>query len=76
MFLNNGKYLIGKMEAKSDEAIFIGYELNSKVYRVFNKISLIVEESIHVVLMRLMSHRENVLLLMMKQILKTKILKN
>ena len=37
------------MDAKSDETIFIGYALNSKVYRVFNKTSLIIEESIHIV---------------------------
>ena len=37
------------MDAKSDEAIFMGYALNSKAYRVFNKTSLIVEESIYVV---------------------------
>ena len=36
------------MDAKSDEIIFIGYVLNSKAYKVFNKTSLIVEESIHV----------------------------
>ena len=32
--LNNGKHPIGKMDAKSDEAIFIGYVLNSKAYKV------------------------------------------
>ena len=37
------------MDAKNDEAIFMGYALNSKAYRVFNKTSLIVEESIHVI---------------------------
>ena len=37
------------MDAKSDEAILIGYALNSKAYKVFNKTSLVVEESIHVV---------------------------
>ena len=37
------------MDAKRDDAIFMGYALNSKAYRVFNKTSLIVEESIHVV---------------------------
>ena len=47
--LKNGKHLIGKMDAKSDEAIFMGYALNSKAYRVFNKTSLIVENSIHIV---------------------------
>ena len=47
--LHNGKHPIGKMDVKSDEAIFMGYALNSKAYRVFNKTTLIVEESIHVV---------------------------
>ena len=47
--LNNGKHPIGKMDAKSDKATFMGYVLNSKAYRVFNKTSLIVEKSIHVV---------------------------
>ena len=47
--LNNGKHSIGKIDAKSDETIFMGYALNSKAYRGFNKTSLIVEESIHVV---------------------------
>ena len=47
--LNNGKHPISKMDAKSDETIFISYELNLKAYRVFNKTSLIVKESLHVV---------------------------
>ena len=37
------------MEAKSDKTFFMGYALNSKTYRVFNKTSLIVEESIHII---------------------------
>ena len=37
------------MDAKSDEAILMGYALNSKAFRVFNKTSLVVKESIHVV---------------------------
>ena len=45
----NGKHPIGKMDAKSDESIFMGSALKSKAYRVFNKTFLIVEESIHVV---------------------------
>ncbi|KAK8578905.1 hypothetical protein V6N13_142162 [Hibiscus sabdariffa] len=47
--LNNGKDNLGKFDAKSDEAIFLGYSLTSKAYRVFNKRTLVVEESIHVV---------------------------
>ena len=37
------------MDVNNDEAFFMGYALNSKAYRVFNKTSLIVEESIHVI---------------------------
>ena len=47
--LNNGKSNLGKFDAKSDEGIFLGYFTSSKAYRVFNKRSLTVEESIHVV---------------------------
>jgi len=31
----------------SDEAIFLGYSSNSKAYKVFNKRTLCVEESVH-----------------------------
>ena len=47
--LNNGKDNLGKFDAKSTEGIFIGYSLNSKAYRVFNKHTLVIEESVHVV---------------------------
>jgi hypothetical protein len=40
---------LGKFDAKSDEGIFLGYSLNSKPNRVYNKRSLTIEESIHVV---------------------------
>ena len=39
---------MGKFDAWSYEAIFIGYSNTSKAYRVFNKTSLTIEESIHV----------------------------
>ena len=61
------------MDAKSDKAIFMGYVLNSKAYRVFNKTSLIVEESIHVVFYETNVAPRKVLLLMMMQILKIKL---
>ena len=48
-FLNNGKDNLGKFDAKSDESIFLGYSLTSKAFRVFNKRTLVVEESIHVI---------------------------
>ena len=46
---NNGKDNLGKFDAKSDEAIFLGYSLHSKAYRVFNNRTRTMEESPHVV---------------------------
>lgn len=46
--LNNGKDNLGKFDAKSDEGIFLGYSLTSKAYRIFNKRTLTIEESVHV----------------------------
>ena len=43
--LNNGKDNLEKFDSKFDEAIFLGYFPTSKAYRVFNKRTLIVEES-------------------------------
>ena len=44
---NNEKYTLGKFDPRSDEAIFLGYSSLSKAYRVFNKRTLCVEESVH-----------------------------
>lgn len=41
---------IGKFDPKSDEAIFLGYSSRSKAYRVFNRRTQTVEESINVVI--------------------------
>ena len=46
---NNGKKNLEKFDARSDEDIFFGYSISSTAYRVFNKNSLVVEESIHIV---------------------------
>ncbi|KAG8639749.1 hypothetical protein MANES_14G166140v8 [Manihot esculenta] len=40
---------LGKFDSKTNEGIFLGYSTSSKSYRVFNKRTLIVEESMHVV---------------------------
>ena len=45
--MNNEKDNLEKFDAKSDEAILLGYSSNSKAYRVFKKRTLIVEEPIH-----------------------------
>jgi len=47
--LNNDKDNIGKFDAKADEGIFISYSSYSHAYRVYNKRTMIVEESVHVV---------------------------
>ncbi|KAF7153420.1 hypothetical protein RHSIM_Rhsim01G0167100 [Rhododendron simsii] len=39
---------MGKFDSKSDEGIFSGYSTSSKAYRVYNKRTNLVEESIHV----------------------------
>jgi len=46
--LNNGKDNLGKFNAKSDEGIFLGYSLNGKAFRMYNKRTVIIEEFIHV----------------------------
>ena len=46
---NNDKDNLGKFDAKSDEGIFLGYSSQSKAYKVLNKRTNRVEESVHVV---------------------------
>ena len=46
---NNGKDHLDKFDAKVDEALFIGYSSTSKAHRVYNKRTLRIEESIHVI---------------------------
>ena len=46
-FLNDPENL-GKFDAKGDEGIFLGYSTNSWAYRVFNKRTKMVMESINV----------------------------
>ena len=44
----NWKSNIGQFYSRSDEGVFLGYSDRSKAYRVFNKGTLVVEESVHV----------------------------
>ena len=46
---NNGKDRLGKFDARSDEGILVGYSMHSKAYRVYNKHTRLIEESIHIV---------------------------
>ncbi|XP_062104243.1 uncharacterized protein LOC133815415 [Humulus lupulus] len=47
-YILNTKDNLGKFDAKSDVGIFIGYSTHSKAYRIYNKRTNVVEESIHV----------------------------
>ncbi|XP_061336494.1 uncharacterized protein LOC133283631 [Gastrolobium bilobum] len=40
---------LGKFDSKADEGIFLGYSLTSRAYRIYNKRTMVIEESIHVV---------------------------
>ena len=47
-YILNGRENLGKFDAKSDEGIFLGYSTTSRAYRVFNKRTKVVMESINV----------------------------
>ena len=47
-FILNTKKNLRKFDPKSDIGIFLGYSSTSKAFRVFNKKTLVVEESMHV----------------------------
>ena len=42
--------ILENFDAKSDEGIFLGYSTNSRAYKVFNKCTKTVMESINVVI--------------------------
>ena len=56
---NNGKEPLGKFDPRIDEAIFLGYSSHSKAYKVFNKRTICVEESVHVLFNEINSLIEN-----------------
>ena len=58
-FILNEKDNLGKFDAKSDEGIFLGYSWISKAFHIFNKRTLIIEESIHVVFNKISEIRKN-----------------
>jgi len=43
---NNGKNNLGKFDARSDEVIFVGNPMHNKAYRIYNKSTRNIEESI------------------------------
>ena len=48
-FILNTKNHFGNFDVKSNVGIFLDYSSSSKAYKVFNKKTMVVEESIHVV---------------------------
>ena len=58
-FILNEKDALRKFDAKSDERIFLGYSSVSKVFRIFHKRTLIIEESIHVVFNEIFEIKKN-----------------
>lgn len=48
-FILNDKDYLGKFDSKSDEGMFLGYSESSMAYRIFNKRSCAVVESVNVV---------------------------
>ena len=48
-FILNTKDNIEKFDSKADEGIFLGYSTSSKAYRVFNRRTLVVKESIYII---------------------------
>jgi len=38
-----------KFDVRSDEGIFVGYSMHSKAYRIYNKRTKNIEESVHVI---------------------------
>jgi len=46
-FVLNTKDNLRKFDAKAFKAIFVGYSNTSKAYKIFNKSTLIIEESMH-----------------------------
>ena len=46
---NHGMDNIVKFDARGDKAIFLGYALNWKAYRVYSLRTKVLEESIHVI---------------------------
>ena len=49
-YILNDRENPGKFDAKNDEGIFLGYSTNSRAYRVYNKLTTMVMESINVVI--------------------------
>ena len=48
LFILNTKDNLENFDSKADKGIFLGCSTSCKAYRVFNKRTLVVEESMHI----------------------------
>ena len=64
-FILNTKNNLENFDAKSDVGIFLNYSTSSQAFRVFNKRTMVVEESIHVIVDEspILSKKERVLMM-------------
>ncbi|KAJ6808143.1 uncharacterized protein M6B38_168670 [Iris pallida] len=58
-FILNTKDSLSKFNEKADKGIFLGYAAKSKGYRIFNKRTMIIEESINVKFDELNQHLDD-----------------
>ena len=56
-YILNDQENLGKFDAKSDEGIFLGYSTTSRAYRVFNKRTKTIMESINVKIDDALTHQ-------------------
>jgi len=47
---NHGEDRLGKFDARSDEDILVGYSMHGKAYRIYNKRTQSIKESIHIII--------------------------
>ena len=57
-YILNDRENLEKFDAKSDEGIFVGYSTNSRAYKVYNKCTKTVMESINVVINDTISEKD------------------
>lgn len=48
-YILNDKNQLGKFDARSDKGIFLGYSINNVTYRVYNKMTRMVDLSVNIV---------------------------
>lgn len=51
---------LGNFDERSDEVVLLGYALDSKAYRVYNKKTMCIKESIHIIFDETHNFVENV----------------